>query len=82
MNNANETQTTRIAAGLIDKAQRRAGVINDDAFARMLNVDADELADMRRGGVASIREMVGVAAAFGTPLREIVAQRRAEAVAA
>lgn len=82
MNNAAETATTRIAPGLIERAQQRAGVVSDQAFARLINVSGSELVDMRQGGAASIRGMVGIAAAFGTPLSEIVAQRRTEAAAA
>lgn len=82
MTNATETKTTRIASGLIERAQQRAGVVSDEAFARLINVSNSELDSMRQGGAASIRGMVGLAVAFGTPLSEIVARRNAEAVAA
>jgi len=84
MNNATETRATRhsVAPGLLRRAQEQAGIASDNSFARLLNVDAAELAQMRDGGELTIRGLVGIAEAFGTPLQEIVASRPERAVAA
>ena len=86
MGNETEKQTTRfaVAEGLLDSMQRGAGIASDAAFARLINVDTAELERMRDGGAVSVRGLVGIAQAFGLPLREVVPQPQplATAVAA
>lgn len=84
MNNATETQTTRsvVAPGLLEQAQERSGIRSESAFARLIGVDVAEASRLRAGGELTIRGLVGISDAFGTPLSAIVASGRAEQVAA
>ncbi len=84
MNNATETTATRLALkpGLIEKAQERAGIRSDAAFARLMNVDQAEADRLRRGGEISIRGVVGLASAFGLSLRDVVTSEVPKAAAA
>ncbi|MDR6867867.1 hypothetical protein J2Y69_002475 [Microbacterium resistens] len=79
MNNATEMKAT---PGLLKRVQEQAGIQSDPAFARLLNVSPVELEGMRRGDEVSIRGLVGIAAAFGTPLREIVTMVGSKGIAA
>lgn len=62
----------RIKPGLIDRAQRMAGLVGDRSMAGAIGVPLDEFRAVRAGTAApSVGFIAGFAAAFGMALGEV-----------
>lgn len=64
-----------IRPGLLDRLKGNSGIRSDEAFARAIGVSRATLQRFKNGEEVSMRAAVGISAAFGLGLGEIVEMR-------
>jgi putative transcriptional regulator len=60
-----------VRPGLLDRLKKNAGIVDDEAFARLIGSSRSTLIRVRNGGEPSMGFVTGVARAFGLGLGEV-----------